>query len=371
MDALSEVNQILPVTKNANPPYPPSWIDRFHNWVDRLPIPAWVFYLCLWLVLILFESGSKWLDRAELFGKLRWMYVFYAFYGVYFLAAIHYLDSWTKTALVTFQKTLDVGEAEQSLLLYRLTTMPAKPVLLLGAASLAGMIILTRPLILPLWEAMGFFHASIAAMLVDFGLFSFNGMIITVFVYHSLRQLRWISQIHSTATRINLFQLRPLYALSGLTYRTACILLIVGFIIEQQYETHEVFTSDPYALRMSWLFVLISIVIYSLLAVAVFFIPLLGLHQRLVNEKERLQAEADSRLQTRIQELHQRIDIGQLQDADAIYSHLSSLGLERDILAKLPTWPWQPGTLNLILTAVLLPILLWIIQQVLERWAGF
>jgi hypothetical protein len=112
-------------------------------------------------------------------------------------------------------------------------------------------------------------------------------------------------------------------------------------------------------------------VLFSLLAVAVFLLPLLGLHQLLLREKERLQAEASSRLQAHIQELHQRIDARQLEDADAINKHMASLALERDILAKLPTWPWQPGTLNLILSAVFLPIVLWFLQQVLERWAGF
>jgi hypothetical protein len=110
---------------------------------------------------------------------------------------------------------------------------------------------------------------------------------------------------------------------------------------------------------------------FSLLAAAVFFLPLLGLHQVLMREKERWQAEANARLQAHIQELHRRIDASQLEDADAINKHMASLALERDILAKLPTWPWQPGTLNLILSAVLLPIVLWFLQQILERWAGF
>jgi hypothetical protein len=108
-----------------------------------------------------------------------------------------------------------------------------------------------------------------------------------------------------------------------------------------------------------------------LLAVAVFFLPLVGLHNLLVREKENLQAEAHFRLQAHIQFLHSCIDDHQLQDADAINKHMASLALERDVLAKLPTWPWQPGTLNFILTAVLLPIILWITQQFLGRWAGF
>jgi hypothetical protein len=370
METISVVGESIPVLKGLNQPYSPSWVDRLNDWVNRLHLPSWVFYLCLWLLLILIETGSKWLDGVEPFGKVGWIYVLYTFYGVYFLAAIHYLDTWAKTAFITFRPVLAVGEVEESLLFYQLTTMPVRMVRLLSATTLVSLIVLIQPLIMPLWEAMGFFHTSIASTLVDLGLFYFNALIVVVFVYHTLHQLRWVSRVHKTATYINLFQLRPLYSLSGLTARTAGILLIVGFIIGQQSGTHGVFTANPYALRMSELFTLLTIGIYSLLAMAVFFLPLLGLHQLLLHEKERLQAEADSRLQAHIQELHRRIDAHQLQDADAINYHLTSLALERDVLARLPTWPWQPGTLNLILSAVLLPIILWFIQQLLERWVG-
>jgi hypothetical protein len=365
------VEQHLPTGKHTNQPYAPSWIDRINEWVDHLAIPPLMFYLCLWLLLLIFTQSSTLLDGLRPSERLRWIYVSYSLYGAYFLTAIHYLDTWAKTALNTFRSTLNVDEAEQELLFYQLTTMPARTVWLLTAATLAGLVILTRPLILRLWEAMGLFHHSIASTLVDLAVFYFNALIVVIFIYHTLRQLRWVSRIHKTATNINLFHLRPLYSLSGLTARTAGILLLVGYIVQQQARTHGDLTSDPYSLRISWLFTLISIVLFSLLAAAVFFLPLLGLHQLLLREKERLQAEANSRLQAHIQELHQRIDASRLEDADAINKHMSSLALERDILGKLPTWPWQPGTLNLILSAVFLPILLWFLQQALGRWAGF
>ena len=34
-------------------PYKPSWVDRFTDWVEQLPIPAWAFYVGLGLGLIL------------------------------------------------------------------------------------------------------------------------------------------------------------------------------------------------------------------------------------------------------------------------------------------------------------------------------
>lgn len=35
------------------------------------------------------------------------------------------------------------------------------------------------------------------------------------------------------------------------------------------------------------------------------------------------------------------------------------------------TWPWQPATIRVFLSAVFLPILLWAIQQVLDRFLEF
>lgn len=356
--------------ETASRPYQPSWVDQMNGWVERLPIPAWMFYGFLWLVLIILESSGKWLDGLQDFGQVRWINVLYSFYGVYFLAAIHYLDFYAHIAFDRFRSIMADEEPKQVQLLYHLTTMPARTVWILNAFTIMIVAALFRPLITPLWESMGFEHNSLASKLFDLGIFAFNTLSVVTFVYHTLRQLRWISNVHKKATQIDLFQLRPAYSFSGLTARTAGILLLVGSIIQQQAGSHGVLTTDPEILKISWLFMFMSIGIYSLLAVAVFFLPLLGLHQILLREKEQLQAEANTRLKMHIQELHQRIDTRELDNADAMNKHLASLALERDILAKLPTWPWQPGTFNLIVTAVLLPVLLWLIQQLLERWTG-
>ena len=34
-------------------PYKPSWIDRFNNWVERLRVPAWLFYVFFGIVLVM------------------------------------------------------------------------------------------------------------------------------------------------------------------------------------------------------------------------------------------------------------------------------------------------------------------------------
>lgn len=46
---------------------------------------------------------------------------------------------------------------------------------------------------------------------------------------------------------------------------------------------------------------------------------------------------------------------------------LGSLIAEREMLARLPTWPWQAGTVGAFVTALLLPIVLFLVTRALER----
>jgi hypothetical protein len=52
---------------------------------------------------------------------------------------------------------------------------------------------------------------------------------------------------------------------------------------------------------------------------------------------------------------------------DALNHATEALVRERDVLDKIPTWPWQPDTIRWLGTALLLPIIVWTITRVLER----
>lgn len=47
-------NKISSQTKKL---YPISWLNRLTNWVDSLPIPAWLFYVMLLLVLLILNNA--------------------------------------------------------------------------------------------------------------------------------------------------------------------------------------------------------------------------------------------------------------------------------------------------------------------------
>ena len=74
--------------------------------------------------------------------------------------------------------------------------------------------------------------------------------------------------------------------------------------------------------------------------------PLRGVHLRIVSEKQRLQLQADRSFKAGWAELHRSVAERYLSVADGLNKTLASLQLEREALARIPTWPWQPATLR-------------------------
>ncbi len=55
---------------------------------------------------------------------------------------------------------------------------------------------------------------------------------------------------------------------------------------------------------------------------------------------------------------------------DDLYKAIASLDLERAILNKIPTWPWEPGSIRGGVVALLIPVFVWLAQYVLTRVLG-
>ncbi len=116
--------------------------------------------------------------------------------------------------------------------------------------------------------------------------------------------------------------------------------------------------------------VLVMLMGQVVLTLAAFVLPLWIAHQRLVGEKQRLLAEVNQRVEALLSQLHQFLDENKLSDVGQLNEAVSGLIVEREVLNKIPTWPWRAGTLSGFLTATLLPIVLFLIQVVLGRILG-
>jgi hypothetical protein len=52
---------------------------------------------------------------------------------------------------------------------------------------------------------------------------------------------------------------------------------------------------------------------------------------------------------------------------DDMNKALASLETERNLLTRIPTWAWQPEALRGLVVALVLPLVLWLVQALLQR----
>jgi hypothetical protein len=338
--------------------YSPSWIDRFTNWVERLPLPNWAFYLGLWLLLFAAETLIHWYDGSYPSG------VFYPFHLVlagtipYTLAFIHYLDKCAESALLKFRPALDVTDSEYAELHYQLTTLPRRQTVI---ASLIGVGVAALALALApeSWSRPAVFVSSSLSMGFTIILTIMMWWLVGAFAYHTAHQLRLVSRIYARHTRINLFKLIPLYAFSDLSARTTLGLLLA------LYAWYAVLP-DTFSRTGN----IISAVVANVIAGLVFVWPFLGIHRLLADEKERLLGQSAQRLETAIAELHTRMDSNQLEGIENLVKGMEGLEINHKAVSRISTWPWAPETPRGLVAALLFPLIVFVGQWLLRRILG-
>ncbi|MGA7730246.1 MAG: hypothetical protein WCD37_03125, partial [Chloroflexia bacterium] len=209
-------------------PYAPSIVDGLTDWVRRLPIPSWLFYVAVAVVSLLLIASFKWLDGSYPVSIVTWQLILSAATFPYALAMLHYLDNSAKEALDDFRPAMQIDEAQFRKLEYQFTTLPARPALI--AAGIGALYGVTFPLYASPEEIerMGFFTSLPTAIFGVFELalgYASAGLLL----YHSVRQLRMVSRTYTTHARIDLFNLAPVHALSRLAARTAIGIAIITY----------------------------------------------------------------------------------------------------------------------------------------------
>ena len=336
------------------PPYPPSLIDRVIEWLDHRRFPAWTVLLVAALLTFLALTLVQWREGGYPMGVIRPLHVLVGASVPFLIWLIRYFDRSVESALVEFRSALRQGADPQSLR-YQLTTLPRTPTLVIGGAAVVTIGVMA-------WLFIGDLRV-LQVALTPLSVAVFGAILIPtwwisgVLVYHTVRQLVLIHHIYTRQTRIDFFHLSPLYAFSHHTRRTAiAILLFVYF---------DFLVADP-TLRVHPMNIGAGGLL-TLLAVVAFFGPLGGAHRLLVAEKARLLDDNAGRLEAGFHELQLRTDKLKLAGANDLNRTLSSLEIERAALQRIPTWPWEPGTIRGLAAALFLPILLWLIQFGLER----
>lgn len=338
----------------ADAPYEPSWVNGIIDWIERLPGPAWAAYLVALVPTTLMVSSTDWLSGSPV-GELRSDRLLWGFALVGSLWLIHHLDGVAHHALRDFDTILGADDRALRRLEYELTVVPAKPAILIlvVAAIRTAEAFVFQP------ETEAITGQTPLALAIRFPFETVMSAIIAILLYHTLRQLRLVGRLHALAPRVNLFRPAPLYAFSRLTSQTAIglVFLSIPFAAGTELATNSV----ELALQLAVSGAILGV------AVLAFITPLVGMHRRMAAEKARLQGEVGGRIEQLIDDLHGSVDRRELGGADGQNKALASLMAERDLVARLSTWPWQAGTVGAVVSAVLLPILLFLLTRFLDR----
>lgn len=334
-------------------PYAPSWIDRLIAWIERIRVPAVVFYVLLYMAGFVLYGGAWW------WGEIDWAdpaltMAYSAVWAILPLGLIHLLDRVAARSFERFRVLLPEELADD--FEYRFTTMPARTVFWTHgvAVLLLSMAVVFTPDILSGGET------DLAPRLVGGIGFVWSYSMAPILAYSLVRHLALVRRAFTAVPRVDARRQQPLYALSRLPFYWGVALLLINALS---------FVDPAGGSRAdTQKFVdLAAAVPFFILAGAAFIVPVLGMHYRLRAAREDLLDDNGRHLelaQTHLYEAVQGRDDAAVGAADKA---IGSLFRVREELGKIRTWPWSPGTVRSFLSAVTIPMIVWALQAFGDR----
>jgi hypothetical protein len=331
--------------------YAPSALNRLFWAVERLPGGGWWVYPLLFLALVVYHHAALWITGSVPVGSTSLAGVPPLAFGPYALGAGHLFIRIGGRSLAAFRPASGLSDADYAIRRYEFLTLPAGRLwapFLVGAIFGIGSILSAPPSAVAAYGGTGLTSVLVFGAAAIFG----YGMS-AVSVYFSVRILQRVDRLHREATAIDPFDTAPIYAFSGLTVRLGLAYVLAGY--------YALFVNS--AFQVGNILSLASIVITITLGVACFVLPLWGIHGRLAAAKAVLLRGASLRDQALEAELFRRVDAGNLAGVKEVADALSGIRATGDRIAKLPTWPWPPHVLRGFISAILLPVAVFLITR--------
>lgn len=348
------MREVTSETATVARPYKPSWIDRLNAWIAAQPAGAATVYVGIGGLLVLVQLLVLWLEGGWEATEILPIIVYNGLATPYLLALIHLTDEQAGTAIDAVRPLFAATERELEVYAYRLTTMPFPSSLIAGSIATVSTILTERlsgvPIrYAPLEQLPAF---AVVFQIVD----KSSAFVFGVLIYHMVRQLWLVNTLNASHLRIKLFHTSALQGFSRLTASTAVGL--VAFVYLWMFINPEIL-HDPLILGYA--------VVLTALAVAVFAWPLLGIHRLVGREKARALYDLDLQLEVAFAAYHQHLEEGNDAALDPLNGRIAALETQHRVVSSIPTWPWQPETGRLVLTAVALPLVLMMLQYIIEQ----
>jgi hypothetical protein len=338
-----------PATTTA--PYPPSALNRLFSAIERLPRGGWWVYPLMFVALVLYHHASLWITGSRPVGSLSLDGIPGLAYGPYTIAAAHYFTRVGGSSIAAFRPASGLTDADYALRRYELVTLPAGRLWL----SLAiGAIVAMGSMLSASAAAIAPYGGTPMVAWVVFGPAAVFGYgMIAVIVHQTLRQLRQVERLHREATALDLFDTGPIYAFSRLTVQIGIAFVFASYyalIVNAAFQAGNAFS--------------LAVIAGSIvMGVACFIVPLWGIHGRLTAEKTALVRGVNLRAEALQEELYRRVDASNLAGVKDVTDALGGIHATREQIGRLSTWPWPPQVLRGFISAILLPVVVFLITR--------
>ncbi|MEJ2511917.1 MAG: hypothetical protein P8Y72_10025 [Anaerolineales bacterium] len=330
-----------------------SWLDKWINWIDRLPMPAWLFYIALAIVIQLLFNITFWIDGSVPLWKNVTIPSVSPPLIILGFAFYHYLSKAASKALQNFRPLLEADDDEISRIDRALSQLPPWVNWVVLIWGIVGSIQYV-------FSGSNTFGDIVPQSILPISII----YIMSVFTvipwfnqfFRIVRQVQTLQDLHQRATNINLLHLEPAHAFARLTASTGGgIILLMGLGI-------------LYNPEMGAGVNLVGAMISVFFGVLIFIAPLIGMRHRLLQEKLLRLKEISELLQVTTEQIHEKVKNQTDTDISEAKSTMSALIEERALIEKVSTWPWDTGTIRGFTSTLLLPIVLWFITRLLERY---
>ena len=352
--------QIRRVSMPNQKPYAPSWTNHFLDWLNSLPIPIWLSIALIYLLAVIAFHSAYWIEGALPFGALGSAELLVnGVWSIIGIAFLLFLNRSATAAIDKFSVLVPQRKKELEMLRYQMTTIPSGVALAFTVLMILviGGAVYFDPTFL---GSYGLSNPISMAIMLSVGTFSY--VFAPLMIYQGIRQLVLVTRAYQLVEEINLFRLQPLYAFSGLTMVSSLFwILILNLDLVSNYATPAQSTAD---FAFTVLFGLPNL----LLAFATFIVPLWGIHRRIQNKKEKAIEENGMQIEKTHRTLYALLKKASYKKTADIEKSLASLYRMREQIEKVPTWPWNAGTLRGFLSAVFLPLGIWLAQQIISRF---
>jgi hypothetical protein len=332
------------MTTERLPAFGPRWLYRFFSFWDSLPIPGWLAGAAVALAFAVVFHLAAWQQGALPPGQLDNYLSILGLVLVVIPATWGFFTRRGHQALIQFfQNTKSRAQIEK--IAADFNSLPSAVLfLVLGV----------------LWGYADYFFIFktqiplSALVLPQLSLITWLAIhaLGTLLLGRTLRQLGLMRRFYGEI-KVNLFDPLPIYALSRYGSTTTIVFLLLTYTVGLLAVSH--FFTSP----IGYFFQAIGVVT----ALLMFFVPLMGTNQRMRQAKARLLAQLGKDIEVVYLLVHSAVQKREFAKLARIQTGVMSLKNEQEIIQRIPTWPWQPGTLLNLLTPMLIPVIVYLIQR--------